>query len=416
MRVLWITNVLFPEAAAVISGSREYKSSGGWLLGASNELVKYKEINLFVATTSKRVREIEVIHGKSITYYVFPFGKGNEKYNKEYEYYLKEIKSLVNPDIVHIHGTEYSQGLAYVNACGNENVIVSIQGMKSAYKYYYYGLSWHDVIKSITIRDIFKGTIFKGKRKFQKTSILEQNLLKRVNHVIGRTSWDNANVWAINPDVRYHFGNETLREEFYDGMMWDFAKCKKHSIFVSQASYPIKGFHQLLKAMPLVLRHFPDASVRVAGFDLTRKNEKFGFLKITGYGRIISRLIKKNHLTGKIVFTGDLDASQMKQEYLNCNVFVCPSTIENSPNSLGEAQLLGVPCVAAYVGGIPDMMNGDEINMYRFEEISMLAKRICELFRNPNGGNMVDVAKKRHDPTMNATQLINIYNEVNNIK
>lgn len=416
MRVLWITNVLFPEAAAVLRGSKEYKSSGGWLLGASSALVNQGEIDLSVATTSKCVRKIEIIQGNRITYYVFPFGKGNEKYNGDYERYLKEINSMVNPDIVHIHGTEYSQGLAYVNACGNENVIVSIQGLKSAYQYYYYGLSWLDVIKSITFRDLFRGTIFQRKRQFQKSSIYEQELLKRVNHVIGRTSWDKANIWAINPEVRYHFGNETLREEFYDGSMWDFAKCQKHSIFVSQASYPIKGFHQLLKAMPLVLHHYPDASIRVAGFDLTRKNDRFGFLKITGYGKIISRLIKKNHLAGKIVFTGDLDASQMKQEYLNCNVFVCPSTIENSPNSLGEAQLLGVPCIAAYVGGIPDMMIGDEINMYRFEEITMLAKRICELFRNPNGGNMVDVAKNRHDPSLNATQLINIYKEVNTIK
>lgn len=68
----------------------------------------------------------------------------------------------------------------------------------------------------------------------------------------------------------------------------------------------------------------------------------------------------------------------MKQEYLNANVFICPSSLENSPNSLGEAQILGTPCLASYVGGIPDMMFGNEGYLYRFEEIEMLAERFVK--------------------------------------
>jgi glycosyltransferase involved in cell wall biosynthesis len=41
----------------------------------------------------------------------------------------------------------------------------------------------------------------------------------------------------------------------------------------------------------------------------------------------------------------------MKSEYLNCKVFVSPSPIENSPNSVWDAEILGVPTVASYVGG-----------------------------------------------------------------
>jgi glycosyltransferase involved in cell wall biosynthesis len=38
---------------------------------------------------------------------------------------------------------------------------------------------------------------------------------------------------------------------------------------------------------------------------------------------------------------------KMITEYRNAHIFICPSSIENSPNSLGEAQLIGVPVIAA---------------------------------------------------------------------
>ncbi len=39
--------------------------------------------------------------------------------------------------------------------------------------------------------------------------------------------------------------------------------------FVSQASYPIKGVHMLFEALPLILHHYPDTKVYVAGYDST---------------------------------------------------------------------------------------------------------------------------------------------------
>ena len=82
-------------------------------------------------------------------------------------------------------------------------------------------------------------------------------------------------------------------------------------------------------------------------------------------------------------FTGSLREDQMIAEYLNAHLFICPSSIENSPNSLGEAQLLGVPVIASYVGGVPDMVTHGETGLlYRFEEVEMLAEGIRNLFMN----------------------------------
>ena len=126
-------------------------------------------------------------------------------------------------------------------------------------------------------------------------------------------------------------------------------------------------------------------------------------------------MIEKMGLVGKITFTGNLNAEQMKQEYLRANVFVCPSSIENSPNSLGEAQILGTPCVASYVGGVMDMMKGNENNLYRFEEIEMLAEKVCRVFADEEKQvDMHTIAAERHSPTLNCNNLLLIYKNIVN--
>ena len=106
----------------------------------------------------------------------------------------------------------------------------------------------------------------------------------------------------------------------------------------------------------------------------------------------------------------------MKNEYLNANLFICPSSIENSSNSVCEAQLLGVPTLASYVGGIPDLIPNDDCGiLYRYDDIEMLAFKVCQIFdKSPRFDNskMVDLAQKRHDVEANNRQLISLYLEV----
>lgn len=414
MKVLWITNILFPEAIAHLMGINELKSSGGWLLGAASALIEKSDVSLCVTSVSSLVSKLTKIEGEKISYYIIPYGKGNLRENPDYELYWKQIYSEVCPDIVHIYGTEFSHGLSYMRVCDVDNVVVSIQGLTSVIqKYYCSAISKKEILKNITLRDIFRGTILKDQREFERRSQYEREILKQAKHIIGRTSWDKAHIRAINPNATYHFCNETLREEFYDGSLWRYDNCHKYTIFLSQAGYPIKGLHQVLKAMPLILRHYPKTVIRVAGRDITKCDTLKDLFHFTGYGLYIKRLIYKFNLQNHISFIGNLNAHEMKKEYLNCNVFVCPSSIENSPNSLGEAQILGVPCVASYVGGIPDMMKGMEDNLYRFEEVEMLAKIVCGVFENNDRQNVCpSIALKRHNRDINRNTLIEVYKKI----
>lgn len=421
MKILWITFVTFPEAKSLILKESDYRISGGWILGLANSLVYNKDVNLVVASISPLVKELTYLEGEHISYYMVPYGAGYLKYNREYESYWRKITNKEKPDVVHIHGSEYCHGLTYLNACPDmkDKVVLSIQGMPSVISSYYKSnLSEREIRHAVSIRDILRlDTISHAKKAFQQRGEkFEIPLIKGIRHVIGRTSWDKVHTWAINPDAQYHFCNEILRSEFYEGDCWSYDTCKKHTIFISQAGYPIKGFHQVLKAMPLILRHYPDTQIRIAGHDITYTKGVRNLLRLSGYGRIIKSLIKKYHLSEYITFTGALNAEEMKQEYLNANVFICPSSIENSPNSLGEAQILGVPCIASYVGGIMDMIpNADCGTMYRFEDVEMLAHAVVNVFdKSPDFDNaaMRYEAARRHDRNVNVKTMIEIYNKI----
>ena len=106
-----------------------------------------------------------------------------------------------------------------------------------------------DVIKRSTLRDLLKkDSILDQQKKFYRRGAYEQKALALTGNVTGRTDWDRYYTKECNANVKYYFMNETLRSNFYEGM-WDYKKCEKYSIFVSQGDYPIKGLHFLLRAM-----------------------------------------------------------------------------------------------------------------------------------------------------------------------
>lgn len=412
MKVLWITNILLPNAAEILG--QKAPVIGGWMQSSANAILyEDSSLKLAIATVCPYVEELKKNAKDGITYYILPLKGDRSKYHKSLEALWRQVYNDFYPDITQIHGTEFAHGLAYLNSCPKDNVVVSIQGMTSAYYYYYYGLTNLDILRNITFRDIIqRDSLWQQKRKFQKRGEIEKRVLLNVHHIIGRTSWDKARTWAINPIAEYHFCNETLRHGFY-GKEWKYSNCEQHSIFVSQAGYPIKGLHQLLKAMPLVLRNYPDTKIFVAGSDITKTETFHDKLHLSGYGLYLKRLIKELNLVDKIHFTGPLMEQEMIKHYLSSNVFICPSTIENSPNSLCEAQILGVPHIASYVGGTADMMRGNEDCLYRFEETEMLAEKICHVFADwTYSKNMQKEAQKRHDSKANAERLIDIYNTI----
>ena len=89
-----------------------------------------------------------------------------------------------------------------------------------------------------------KCSLIDNKKNYLHRGKYERDALVASSNIIGRTTWDKACAHFIAPESRYYFCNENLRSVFYDGSQWEYEKCNKYQIAISQAGYPIKGLHK----------------------------------------------------------------------------------------------------------------------------------------------------------------------------
>ena len=417
MKLLWVVHTIFPELSNALG--KPYPVGGGWMYGLANDVIQ-SGISLTVVTARKNEKEFSGTI-KGINYHLLKGQKTREWYDPSLIPKWKKLIEQESPDLVHIHGTEYAHGLALMNACPELKYVISIQGMTSIYsRYYLGGISNSKILANLTIRDIIKAdSLWQAQARFKKRGDhVEIPMIRKARHIIGRTQWDHDHVKTFNPECTYHFCNESLRDVFYESRKWNIAAKSEYTIFLSQAGYPIKGLHKVLEAVRLISDTFPQIKLRIARNNIAQSTTLKDKLRMTGYGKYISSLVRKFGLEDHITFTGPLDADQMAEEYLNCHVFICPSSIENSPNSLGEAQILGVPCISSYVGGVQNMVEHEETGLlYRFEEVEMLAQAITRLFTDEKlalelSEKSAKAALKRHDRQTNVRQLVNIYESI----
>ena len=247
-------------------------------------------------------------------------------------------------------------------------------------------------------------------------------MLANARHVTGRTSFDRSAVQKLAPQASYYPCNETLRPEFYTPPVWHPRTFGEAPVLLlSQGNYPLKNLHTVLKALPAVLAQYPGAVLRVAGWPPLDKGPLLRPVIdwMFPYQTWCKQLIRRLGLADHVQYTGPLDAAAMRQAYLDADLFLLPSYSENSPNSLGEAMLLGLPCVASAAGGIPDMLqSGVQGMLYGAAgDDAALSAAILQLLALPDHGTALGTAAQirarvTHDAAKNTAQMIKIYRKV----
>lgn len=352
MNILWLVNVITPQMGALFN--MPYSSFGGWISGIYSKVISDSSINLSIVFPQSISNELII---RKSGHYAFSIGANEKTLNNAFKTILQER----NPDIIHIFGTEFLHSKVMVKAsydlCLSDRLLVNIQGLVSIYEQHFYGNLPNYVVNRFTLRDLLKHENIRiSKMKMKKRGIDEIYTLKHVKNVIGRTNWDKACVKLVNPTIRYFHCNEILRESFYEHR-WSINDIERHTVFVSQGSYPIKGLHLILPHIKQLVSKYPKIQVFVAGNNPTISKKIYGFPSITSYGKYLKDTIKRLNLENNITFLGTLNEVQILRVMLKSHLFLLSSVIENSPNSLGEAMLLGMPCISTFVGGVSDMIN-----------------------------------------------------------
>ncbi len=412
MRILWVTSQVLP----LLSDELGVKKSGfgGWIMNMLNQLKNVDDIELGVAMVSKNTDKIIKKDCDGIICYV-AHDESQKAISKESRDYIVED---FKPDIIHIEGNEFPIHNSF-SKIKMVPVLLSLQGILSGYEPYQYGqLPIADYMFSPSKHNVVSSWIlyFRKHLQFDKRVSAETDTIKNVDYITGRTFWDRAHSYWINPKAEYFTCNRILRPVFYENE-WNGDEVESHSIFVGNGYSPLKGLHFVLKAVAYIKNEFPDVKLYVAGNSPIVKPKRFDIKKF-GYSRLIERLIKENNLEDNVVFTGSLQGEEMVERMKKSNVYVLSSLIENSPNTLGEAMMLGMPCVSAYTGGASEMaIDEKECLFYRSDDSKLLAWQLRRIFKDKDFAKQLGVSAKAHarithDPILNRDALISIYNKI----
>ncbi len=416
MKILWTVNLIPDEMSAQLNFRSEVL--GGWVESMASQLREEPDLQLAIACKCGEAPVFDqTVNG--IRYFSLNYQK--KKTGQKLAERCEEIVAAFAPDLVHIEGTEFPHAKAMLDVCKAKQIpaVVSLQGvLNGQYQYQCGQLQMDDMMFSTSLTNMFAAWILHLRKvKWYRPRMKpERELLQQAEYILGRTTWDRAHSYAINPKAEYFSCNRVLRQPFYE-QHWNPEKMERHSIYVGNGYYALKGLHYLVMALPLLIREYPNVKVYVAGYQPYSKKDSRSLIK-KGYGAYLKKLITDLGVEEHIEFTGPMKAHQVAEKLASVNAYVLTSTVENSPNSFGEAMMVGTPCVASYVGGVPDMANdGIEALFYRNDDPKLLAYRIKQIFDDDALAlSLSEHGSKRaritHDATENANKLIHTYQTI----
>lgn len=410
MKVLWLVSVTLPAAAQALGVAGGI--GGGWLCGMLEQLKG--RVELAVCAVNSAVTAPAFAQVQGVRYALLPQGERAD---------FEALLARLQPDLVHIWGTEYPAASRLLEAAGPERTLISIQGLMGPCAAHltdgvppcYLGSS---AAQRAVDRLVPGGLLDKQQSFFDAQAEREAQLLSRALHVSGRTAWDREQLTRLAPRARYYFCGEVLRSSFYDDE-WQGGPGQP-VLFLSQGNYPLKGLHRLLQALPSVQRHWPGLKLRVAGWPPLDKGPALRPVIewMFPYQRYLHRLARQLGLKNTLEYTGPLGEAAMKQAYLSSSIFLLCSSVENSPNSLGEAMLLGMPCIASDAGGTASLLqDGRDGLLYPAQDLQALASAILRLLEDPAlarrlGQNARARAQEAFSPAANSAAMLAIYKTI----
>jgi glycosyltransferase involved in cell wall biosynthesis len=269
-------------------------------------------------------------------------------------------------DLIHVHGTEHQY--EYIAERLGVPYIISIQGIINLCRPFY----------TNKLSPMYVG--------WYLTSGHEKTGIKKAKYFFCRTHWDTQFVKELNPEAEIFHNWEIIREDFFEDLH---NPASRTLVFMGGTSL-FKGIREALRCLYVL------------------KSEGIKFrLQICGRGQWgeISPFVKENCLNidrEDIEFLGFLTAKELSVVFRNSFCLLHPSYMDNSPNSVCEAQVAGLPVVASNVGGVSSLIEDGKTGLLvKRYDYKNLANQVMRLTNDKNlyesiSQNARTVARKRH--------------------
>lgn len=416
MRVLWFTTT--PSHGASFLNHKDIGCS--WVESLESSLNKIDNIELAIAFlwSGENVQPYKL---NKTWYYPVPQKPLKGKLRKLYsrwshkiavkenvQQYSKIVKEFA-PDIIHIFGTENDYGMVVPEI--NVPCVIHIQGSLIVCNHKWYsGLTKGDVFKYSKKWQLLRGHgLFHSYFTFKKAADRERIIFKNSRHLAGRTDWDRRLTSVLSPAAHYFHCEEMMRPAFYLHQWTQGSNQRQYTLISVIRNVIYKGLETVYESKKMLDQVFPELEIvwKIAGID---KQDEIAYLVGRKYDGVYEE-------TG-IELLGPLQENELLNEMLNADLFVHPSHVENSSNSLCEAMLLGMPAVATYAGGVSSLLTDKKEGiLVQDGDPYALAGAIAELIRERNYANSLGVnarnrAIARHDPGKIVNDVINMYSSV----
>jgi glycosyltransferase involved in cell wall biosynthesis len=440
MRVLWFANTPGLSAGYL----KISLAAGGWISALQQAVEAVPACQLgFVFYAEQAMAPFE--YGKTWYYPVQPLGSGKRKRlmnriagraetDENLPAFLRAVEQF-KPDVIHVHGTEFPFGLI-LREVRKIPVVVSIQGNLTVYnEKYFSGLSLPGLWRGWRTGYPFYGADYKIWRRRMET---EQEILQRARFVFGRTDWDRRIARVLAPDAEYFHVDEVIRPRFYgldwaahrreggrqeegggDGAGMDQGKqeegargaraCREVPVFFTTSSPSIyKGFETIIDTARVLVQNGVVCEWMVAGLKADDP-----LVRLTLAERRLDDPAALN-----IRLLGTLAEWAVAEMLVSCDAYIQVSHIENSPNSVCEAMLAGVPVIASFAGGTGSLLkDGVHGVLVQDGDPYVLAGAMRELTGQPEKYAMMAAegrraAQRRHDPAAIVTAMLERYREI----
>lgn len=387
---------------------------GGWQDSLERVVKGCKDVELVVSFESRNGEsEVKIVDGVKyvpLAIRYSPLEKLKAKW--DFEIYARKIETAMQqvvesekPDLIHVFGAEWPFGR--VAKFTEIPVVIHIMGSMVPYVNALYapGFSFADVLKTIPWWNLKKRLgCWCSERRMYSWRRSEELIWRSVKNYMGRTAWDCALSNVLHPGRKYFHVEEALRSNFLSAeKKWIGGDSPRIKLFSTGCSNFWKGPDMLLKTARILNQLGVDFEWNVAG----QMNPEIK--------KCVEKKLGTTFAENKVNLLGFVQPDKLSDILCGSSMYVHTAYIENSPNSICEAQCMGVPVVSTNVGGIETLVrNGVDGVLVPANDPWQMANAIVELARDKEraslySSNAMKFAHERHADKNILEQLLACY-------